>query len=67
MVHHADVDSEQTRAHGFDPDDYVGPADVAALLDGDRRGEGDERHPWAITGGAGAHHTHDLVLPAFAS
>lgn len=64
VVHHADVDAEQAEAHGFDPADYVAPADVAALLDGDWRVEVDERRPRSVSGGAGAHHTHDLVLRA---
>lgn len=64
VVHHADVDPEQARAHGFDPADYVSPADVAARLDGDWRVEVDEKRPREVAGGAGAHHTHDLVLRA---
>ena len=64
VVHHADVDAEQARAHGVDPADYVAPADVAALLDDGWQVEVDERRPRTITGGAGAHHSHDLVLKA---
>ncbi len=64
VVHHADVDAEQARAHGFDPADYVGLPDVAALLGEGWRVEADERRPRRITGGAGAHHTHDVVLRA---
>jgi SAM-dependent methyltransferase len=64
VVHHANVDTEQAAAHGFDPADYVSPADVAALLDERWRVEVDERRPRHIDGGAGAHHTHDLVLRA---
>ena len=62
LVHHADA---HTRAHdsGFDPADYVWPASVKALLDDDWRIETDERRPRVVpAGGAGAHHTHDLVL-----
>src|SRR4051812_32157451 len=33
VVHHADVDSGHAKARGFDPADYVSPANVAALLD----------------------------------
>lgn len=63
LVHHAGVDPETARAHGFDPDDYVGPASVRALLDGDWAVEVDEDRPRvAPPGGAGAHHTHDHVL-----
>ncbi|MDP3714230.1 MAG: methyltransferase domain-containing protein [Mycobacteriales bacterium] len=64
VVHH-DVDPETARAHGFDPGDYVMPADVRALLDDDWAVEVDttrERH--APTSGAGAGHAHDIVLRA---
>jgi SAM-dependent methyltransferase len=64
VVHHADVDSEQAKVHGFDPADYVSPADVAALLGQDWQVELDERRPRDTTTGAGAHHTHDVVLRA---
>jgi SAM-dependent methyltransferase len=64
VVHHADIDPEEAKARGFDPADYVGPADVAALLGDGWRVEVDEKRPRDITGGAGAHHTHDLVLRA---
>jgi SAM-dependent methyltransferase len=64
VVHHADIDPEEAKARGFDPADYVGPADVAALLDDGWRVEVDEKRSRDITGGAGAHHTHDLVLRA---
>ncbi|MGL5817715.1 MAG: hypothetical protein ACRCYR_09150 [Phycicoccus sp.] len=30
VVHHADVDADQARAHGFDPQELLSPADVAA-------------------------------------
>jgi SAM-dependent methyltransferase len=64
VVHHADVDAEHAKAHGFDPDDYVSPSDVAALLDDCWQVEVDEKRPRHVTGGAGAQHTHDLVLRA---
>ena len=64
VVHHADIDPEEAKARGFDPADYVAPADVAALLDDGWRVEVDEKRSRDITGGAGAHHTHDLVLRA---
>ena len=64
VVHHADIDAEQAKEHGFDPADYVSPADVAALLDDGWRIEVDEKRARDITGGAGARHTHDLVLRA---
>lgn len=64
VVHHADVDAEQAKAHGFDPADYVSPADIAALLGAGWYVEVDEKRPRDLTEGAGAHHTHDLVLRA---
>ena len=64
VVHHADVDAVHARAHGVDPDDYVNPAAVAALLDDSWHVEVDEKRPRHVTAGAGAEHTHDLVLRA---
>ena len=64
VVHHQVIDAEQARAHGCDPDDYVSPADVAALLDDSWRIETSETRPRHVTGGAGSHHTHDIVLRA---
>lgn len=64
VVHHADIDPVQAAAHGFDPADYVSPADVKALLDDGWQVEVDERRPREVHGGGGAHHTHDLVLRA---
>lgn len=49
---------------GFDPEQYVMPADVAAVLGDDWRVEVDERRPRTIQGGGGAHHAQDLVLRA---
>ncbi len=61
VVHHEVLDGA---SHGFDPADYVSPAGVAELLDDDWQVEVDERRPRSIAGGAGAHHTVDLVLRA---
>jgi SAM-dependent methyltransferase len=64
VVHHADVDG--CTDHGFDRADYVMPADLALLLEGDDgwRVEVLERRPRFVRGGAGAGHTHDIVLRA---
>ena len=63
LVHHAGVDEQQARESGFDPDDYVWPSTVAALLDDDWVVEVDGQRPRvAPGGGAGAHHTQDVVL-----
>ncbi|OHV33656.1 MULTISPECIES: class I SAM-dependent methyltransferase [Pseudofrankia] len=65
LVHHAGMDSHQARDDGFDPADYVWPAMIAALLDDDWIVERNEQRPRiAPEGGAGAHHTDDLVLRA---
>jgi SAM-dependent methyltransferase len=64
IVHHADVDVEVARSHGFDPNDYVSPADVASMLDDDWEVVVDERRPRRVASGAGAGHTHDIILHA---
>jgi SAM-dependent methyltransferase len=64
IVHHADVDVEVAKAHGFDPDDYVSSTDVSSLLDDDWTIIVDERRPRHVASGAGAGHSHDLVLHA---
>ncbi len=63
VVHHA-ISPEQARAHGFNPDDFVSPADVAAHLDDRWQVETDETRPRHLTAGAGAGHTHDVILRA---
>jgi 2-polyprenyl-3-methyl-5-hydroxy-6-metoxy-1,4-benzoquinol methylase len=64
VVHHANVDSAEAKACGFDPADYVMPADVARLLDDTWKLEISEPRPRAVSTGAGAHHTHDIILRA---
>jgi SAM-dependent methyltransferase/diadenosine tetraphosphate (Ap4A) HIT family hydrolase len=64
FVHHADIDREHARARGFDPDDYVQPAQVAALLDEDWQVEVDELRQRRVDTGAGAGHSVDHVLRA---
>ncbi|MEE1758783.1 class I SAM-dependent methyltransferase [Streptomyces sp. SP18BB07] len=63
LVHHAGMETRQADDSGFDPADYVWPSMVAELLDDDWEVEVDEQRPReAPDGGAGAHHTDDLVL-----
>ncbi|MFF8729361.1 class I SAM-dependent methyltransferase [Streptomyces sp. NPDC015171] len=63
LVHHAGMETREAHDSGFDPADYVWPSMVAALLDGDWEVEVDEQRPRAAPdGGAGAHHTDDVVL-----
>jgi hypothetical protein len=64
VVHHPTAGKEQANAHGFDPEDYVSPSDVAALLDDSWRIEVDETRPRNVTTGAGSHHTQDIVMRA---
>ena len=65
VVHHAGMDTQQVHDGGFDPADYVWPTMIAALLDDDWTVEIDEQRPRvAPEGGAGAHHTDDVVLRA---
>jgi SAM-dependent methyltransferase len=64
VVHHADVDADHARARGFDPADYVQPADIAALLDADWQLDVDEKRPRTVESGAGAGHSVDHVLAA---
>jgi SAM-dependent methyltransferase len=64
VVHHADIDLDEARAHGVDPSLYVSPEDVRAALDENWDVLVNERRPRTIRGGAGAHHSHDLVLKA---
>ncbi|MEW2404540.1 class I SAM-dependent methyltransferase [Streptomyces sp. NPDC046862] len=65
LVHHAGMDSQQAHDSGFDPADYVWPSMVAALLKDNWEVEVDEQRPRVSPdGGAGAHHTDDLVLRA---
>lgn len=63
-VHHADIDVDEARAHGFDPADYVGPAEVLAALGETWKVEVDETRPREVSAGGGAHHTKDQVLRA---
>jgi SAM-dependent methyltransferase len=64
VVHHADVDVEEARSHGFDPKDYVCPADVASMLDDGWEVVVDERKSRHVVAGAEAGHTHDVILHA---
>jgi SAM-dependent methyltransferase len=64
VVHHAH-NLETAHEHGFDPAEYVAPADVADLLDEDWAVEVDEVRPRAVpSSGGGTQHSHDVVLRA---
>ena len=64
VVHHADIDREESLAHGCDPGDYVSPQDVLdrATASGGWEVVADERRDRHASGGAGAHHHADLVV-----
>jgi SAM-dependent methyltransferase len=66
IVYHAGFDSEEAKSRGIDPADYVWPTDVvAALLAGDWQIRIDTERPRdAPAGGAGQHHSHDVVIQA---
>ena len=65
LVHHAGMETRRPEHGEFDPADYVWPKMVAALLDDAWQVEVDEQRPRvAPEGGAGAHHTDDVVLRA---
>ena len=64
VVHHADIDPDDARERGFDPADYVQPAQVASLLDEHWQLEVDEKRPRTVATGAGAGHSVDQVLRA---
>ena len=64
LVHHADIDHDVAKAHGFDPSHYVSFEDISSLIDDDWDVIVDERRPRHVTEGAGAGHTHDVVLHA---
>lgn len=64
LVGHAPLDREYSRAHGFDPDDYVQPKDIKSALGDGWTVEVDEMRP--RPGGAphGSPFTHDDALRA---
>ena len=64
IVHHPAPTAEEAAAHGFHADDYVSPAQVAALLDDNWQVEVDETRPRHVATGAGSHHTEDVILRA---
>lgn len=54
VVHHADIDVEEAKAHGFDRADYVGPAEVLAALDETWDLVVNETRPRQVSAGGGA-------------
>ncbi|MCF6387799.1 class I SAM-dependent methyltransferase [Mycobacterium sp. MBM] len=64
VVHHADIDVELAKAHGFDPAAYLLHDDVAALFDANWEVTVDRRRLRPVPAGADGQHTHDDVLLA---
>jgi len=64
IVHHPAPTTSEASAHGFNADDYVSPAGVAALLGDDWLLEVNETRPRHVAAGAGAHHTEDVIVRA---
>lgn len=65
FVHHAGMENRPADDSGFDPADFVSLPMVAELLDDDWTVEVNEERPRIVPdGGAGAHHTDDVVLRA---
>jgi SAM-dependent methyltransferase len=64
VVHHADIDVELAKSHGFDPAVYLLHDDVVALLGTDWEVTIDRRRLRDVPAGADGQHTHDDVVLA---
>jgi hypothetical protein len=64
VVGHGPESHEYARAEGFEPTDYIEPADVAALLDDNWIIKTHETRPRITPSGPGSPFTHDTVLRA---
>jgi SAM-dependent methyltransferase len=64
VVHHADIDVEKAKLHGFDPADYLSHDDLAELLGDDWEVHVDRRRLREKPTGVEGQHTHDDVLRA---
>ncbi len=64
VVHHADIDVELARSHGFDPAVYLLHDDVVALLDTGWDVTVDRRRLRDVPAGPDGQHTHDDVVLA---
>lgn len=61
---HQEVDREHTLAQGFNPDEFITPSHVRdhAVATGEWKVVTDDRRERHVAEGAGAHHSHDLVV-----
>jgi len=64
IVHHAVPDPETARSQGFDPADYVRPADVAARLGDDWKIEANATRIRSVAPSHGPPHALETVLKA---
>jgi SAM-dependent methyltransferase len=64
IASHDLADLPPRHEHGFDPNDYYQPDDIARLLDADWTVLVNETRPRSAPAPAGTHHTHDTVLRA---
>lgn len=64
VVHHANVEIELAKAHGFDPSDYVNHEDVVSILGDDWDVTVERDRPREVPAGLDGQHTHDDVIVA---
>ena len=64
VVHHADIDVEKAKAHGFDPAVYLSHDDVVALLGTDWDVTIERRRQRDVPAGIDGQHTHDDIVRA---
>lgn len=64
VVHHADIDAERAKAHGFDVADYLNHDDVIEMLDDTWDVRIQRRRLRAVPTGPNGEHTHDDVVVA---
>ena len=64
VVHHPAPTVQEATGHGFDPEQYVSPGQIKALLDDNWQLLVDETRPRHVATGAGAHHTSDVIVRA---
>lgn len=64
VVHHADIDVELAKSHGFDPSVYLLHDDVVALLGADWEVTIDRGRQRDVPAGLDGQHTHDDVILA---
>lgn len=64
VVHHANVEIELAKAHGFDPSDYVNHEDVVGILGDDWDVTVERDRPREVPAGLDGQHTHDDVIVA---